>query len=828
MSTFSLENCLNGSYGVDTPEEVAFIRRRDANPSAFHGEETVPSNTTEVHSESVSYSSDFEGYSCDSDFTGDNQYSSFDGTDSLLLSYDIDEYIDLSESELRVLFDEMVQPIHFGMVLSPTFSRNRFLSCLSLAKSVVVAPLYDPERTLRPFPELVKNLYSGVHDIYLSDSEEAAISSVTDTIEGYTFSPRDVVDNYEPPPLCSVCGLIAYQCPHYDINSLRKNCAEMTIAHDYPIEGLCGLIDDATLLKNLGSFLLPIQCEYTKLPEPTLITPPELTRPTDRVTVDLLQAICDSTLPTHVCYDDTYHQTFIENADYSVDIDRVRLKQSDLLAKVIDEGHLKPVLNTGSGQKRIGTTREVLCAIKKRNADVPELCGSVNLKRLSDDVAECFMLSFMNGDKLCSSNFINIVSDFHAYMSKWQSVLSYDDLPDLNAENLQFYEHMVKSDVKPSVTDTLNIDRPLPATITFHRKQLTSQFSPLFTALFQRFQRCLTKRVILPVGKISSLEIKDFSVLNKFCLEIDLSKFDKSQGELHLMIQEGILNRLGCPVHISKWWCDFHRMSYIKDKRAGVSMPISFQRRTGDAFTYFGNTLVTMSMFAWCYDTSQFDKLIFSGDDSLGFSIKAPVGDPSLFTSLFNMEAKVMEPSVPYICSKFLLTDDFGNTFSVPDPLREIQRLGSKKIPLDEDDRSLHAHFMSFVDRLKFLNHMNQTSMTQLSLFYEMKYRKSGDDILLVLGAFNKYTANFNAYKELYYSEKQQCALINSFSISDLIVGRGKSSKASRRKAVESNGKHRDPSTRDHSKVGTDESKETSTEETTQTEPQGAGSQKSK
>ncbi|CAT02557.1 2a protein [Gayfeather mild mottle virus] len=760
---FSLENLLNGSYGVVTPEDDALFRQRSMYDASVSDDSIITDDDDAVAFTCDDVSADGHGESNPSDPCSEDGCQFNDNP----VLYDIEEYQALSDSELFALFDTIVKPIKFGSILTPEFSRPRFYTALSLAKSVSVIS-NRPSTFGEVSPELIKAIYIG--EPITSVSGAHAVGDTPDDCEGYVFVPSEPTSNFEPPPICEECGLAAYHCPHFDFNALKETHNDHTISHDYEIETLTGVIDDATLLMNLGPFLVPIQCEYSKTFESKHATKPSLARPTDRVDVDVVQAVCDSMLPTHVNYDDTYHQVFVEDSDYSVDIDRIRLKQSDLLPKVSDDGHMHPVLNTGSGHKRVGTQKEVHTAIKKRNADVPELGDSVNLTRLSEAVAERFISSYMNVNALVSSNFINVVGNFHAYMQKWHSSLSYDDLPDLNAENLQFYEHMVKSDVKPSVTDTLNVDRPVPATITFHKKQITSQFSPLFTALFERFQRCLRSKVVLPVGKISSLELEDFSVIGKHCLEIDLSKFDKSQGELHLMIQEQILNRLGCPAHVSKWWCDFHRQSYIKDKRAGVGMALSFQRRTGDAFTYFGNTLVTMALFCWCYDTEQFDRMLFSGDDSLAFSSIAPVGDPSKFTTLFNMEAKVMEPSVPYICSKFLLTDEFGQTFSVPDPLREIQRLGSKKIPYSDDDSFLHAHFMSFVDRLKFLERMSQFTIDQLTLFYEMKYKKSGADASLVLGAFKKYTTNFNAYKELYFSDRHQCDLINSFSIGDFVI----------------------------------------------------------
>nr|WIW80069.1 RNA-dependent RNA polymerase [Cucumber mosaic virus] len=780
--TFSFANLLNGSYGVDTPEEVERVRREQREDAEAALRNYKPLPTVDV-SESVPRDEPIVSQTVTT--------APVTSVVDAFVSFGAEDYLEMSPSELLSAFELMVKPLRIGEVLCPNFDRSLFISSVAMARTLLLAPLTST-RTLKRFEDLVAAIYLKT-DFFLEDDGPQTDVSQSD-VPGYTFEPGQHSSGFEPPPICAKCDLILYQCPCFDFNALRESCAEKTFSHDYVIEGLDGVIDNATLLSNLGPFLLPVHCSYSKTEDPDFVVDPSLARPTDRVDAHVVQAVCDTTLPTHVNYDDSFHQVFVDSADYSIDMDHVRLRQSDLVAKIPDGGHMLPVLNTGSGHKRVGTTKEVLTAIKKRNADVPELGDSVNLSRLSKAVAERFRLSYMNVDALAKSNFVNVVGNFHAYMQKWQSSgLSYDDLPDLHAENLQFYDHMIKSDVKPVVTDTLNVDRPVPATITFHKKTITSQFSPLFVSLFERFQRCLRERIVLPVGKISSLEMTSFSVLNKHCLEIDLSKFDKSQGEFHLMIQEHILNDLGCPAPVTKWWCDFHRFSYIKDKRAGVGMPISFQRRTGDAFTYFGNTIVTMAEFAWCYDTDQFDRLLFSGDDSLAFSKLPPVGDPSKFTTLFNMEAKVMEPAVPYICSKFLLSDEFGNTFSVPDPLREIQRLGTKKIPYSDNNDFLFAHFMSFVDRLKFMDRMSQSCIDQLSIFFELKYKKSGNEAAQVLGAFKKYTANFNAYKELYYSDRQQCDLVNTFCISEFQVIRRTTIKKKKNGCVDSSGVDRRP-----------------------------------
>nr|QZI85203.1 MAG: RNA-dependent RNA polymerase [Inner Mongolia bromovirus] len=779
-AVFSLDSLLNGSYGVDTPEEIARIRAADAGfresishpkPSVCTLESVLPASR--LDSDDVS-DEDYEYWGVDtrstqsSDCSAPSDEVGFASSDDAYsrVTFNVEDLNALSDAEIFTVFEHLIAPTYVGSIQVPSFCRNKFTLSVSVARNLLSSS-HRYHRKLKVYADLVAAVYTQT-DIFSDES----IETDSDDVPGYVFHPVERANNFEPPPICPQCGFAGYQCPCADFTTTKATCAEMTLSDAYEIEGLCGVVDDATLLNNLGSFLMPIHCEYSRVDEPLKEFYMHQPHPTDRVSVEVVQAVCCTNLPTHVNYDDTYHQTFVECSDYTTDLDHIKLRQSDLVPKIVDGSYLLPVLNTGSGSKRVGTTKEVLTAIKKRNADVPELSGSVNLSRISVAVTEKFFSSYFNRDKLAASNFLNVVGNFHAYMEKWASSgLTYDDLPDLHSENLQFYEHMIKSDVKPVVADTLNVDRPIPATITFHKKGITSQFSPLFVSLFERFQRCLKERVIVPVGKISSLEMDRFSV-QKYCLEIDLSKFDKSQGELHLMIQEEILKRLGCPVHISKWWCDFHRYSYISDKRAGVSMPISFQRRTGDAFTYFGNTMVTMALFAWCYDIDQFERVIFFGDDSLAFARSPIVGNPDLFTSLFNMEAKVMDPPTPYICSKFLLTDDLGHTFSVPDPLRELQRLGTKKIPDAPDENMLYAHFMSFVDRLRFMPRMTHNTINQLCIFFEMKYKKSGAECHAILGSFVKYSTNFQVYKELYLSQNQRFSLINTYSVDSFVVER--------------------------------------------------------
>ncbi|CAC08527.1 putative 2a protein [Pelargonium zonate spot virus] len=479
--------------------------------------------------------------------------------------------------------------------------------------------------------------------------------------------------------------------------------------------------------------------EVTSLEKPVML---DVGRRCDRVNLESLQGAINMNLPSHAYFDDTWHQYFVEGSKLDVDFDNIRLRQSEVFCDRDLDRYYQPELFAGASSRRIGTQKEALVAIRKRNADVPELADSVDVERLSESVAKKFLSSYVCDLKPV----VGVMEKMRAYHQKWGDKI--DPMFLLKEHNLQRYEHMIKTDVKPTVAHSMHVERAIPATITFHGKSICAGFSPSFTALFDEFQKSLDERVVIPSGPISTIEM-DFDIRNKYYLEVDLSKFDKSQGLLHLEFQRKILCKIGLPAHLANWWCDFHYKSFISDPRAKVSFNCSFQRRTGDAFTFFGNTLVTMAMFSFCYDTRQFEKMLFAGDDSLAISSSPIVGCSDYFVSLFNMEAKIMDPGVPYICSKFLVSDELGRCFSAPDPIREFQRLGKKKISADNDD-ALFEQYVGFKDRMSHMRNFSEYEIQQLKIFFNLKYKQSGEVIEDYMGACMFYSDNFKNFKTLF------------------------------------------------------------------------------
>jgi hypothetical protein len=81
-------------------------------------------------------------------------------------------------------------------------------------------------------------------------------------------------------------------------------------------------------------------------------------------------------------------------------------------------------------------------------------------------------------------------------------------------------------------------------------------------------------------------------------LSLMLEKYDKSQEETMLEAQLKIMHFFDIPKWIVGTW-----RSMVCSSRCsmGVSLSVGFQRRTGDAFTWVGNTIVLITLLAELY-----------------------------------------------------------------------------------------------------------------------------------------------------------------------------------------------------------------------------------
>lgn len=114
-----------------------------------------------------------------------------------------------------------------------------------------------------------------------------------------------------------------------------------------------------------------------------------------------------------------------------------------------------------------------------------------------------------------------------------------------------------------------------------------------------------------------SMSPDDLDTLDK--LEIDISKYDKSQGEILFEFELEIYRLFGVTEEHLQQWRVAHEFTVLYDQVNRLKFDIEFQRKSGNASTYIGNTLVLMGVVATLFDLGRvkYEYGMFSGDDSL-------------------------------------------------------------------------------------------------------------------------------------------------------------------------------------------------------------------
>lgn len=171
-------------------------------------------------------------------------------------------------------------------------------------------------------------------------------------------------------------------------------------------------------------------------------------------------------------------------------------------------------------------------------------------------------------------------------------------------------------------------------------------------------------------------------VTNATSLEVDMSKYDKSQGELMLAFEERFPRQFGFDEEFLLSWIRSHERTILYDINNKVRCSVSYQRKSGDASTFTMNTFYLMAMLATLLPTEDAKLACFSGDDSLIMGSEAfNVNLSSVTATLFNMESKYFRHyKYNYFCSKFVVQDSEVNVKLIPDPVKLVTKLGRHDI----------------------------------------------------------------------------------------------------------------------------------------------------
>uniref|UniRef100_W8BUH7 Replicase large subunit n=1 Tax=Ceratitis capitata TaxID=7213 RepID=W8BUH7_CERCA len=401
-------------------------------------------------------------------------------------------------------------------------------------------------------------------------------------------------------------------------------------------------------------------------------------------------------------------------------------------------------------------------AFFERNGQVPQLQG------LIDSASEAQRL-LMDFKKLCphSRNFQSeqIFPDIQN-TSEWlrtqpPSVVAMVDAEGLFLDlNLSIYDFIIKTIPKIDLEAGAEFRYKSPQTIAFQKKGINAVFCPILKEMMNRVEFSLNENIVL-YNRMSPQQFAQkfseafpptrYNELNTF-LEIDFSKYDKSQGLVILMFEALLMEWLGVPPKYIRMWIVMHRLTFIYDRNNKFSAVVEYQRKSGDAGTWRFNTIVQMAVLNRVYKLhalliSDQAFACFSGDDSLIF-LKNPIPNLEAKTfkleCIYNLEAKILNYAVPYFCSKFLLLVDNEWIF-VPDTLKLIIKLGRNDLT---DFDHVECYRISFDDNLYYYKFPN--FWYYISQAINDRYKLVGEHDCVYM-ALLRLASNKENFSSLYY-----------------------------------------------------------------------------
>lgn len=479
--------------------------------------------------------------------------------------------------------------------------------------------------------------------------------------------------------------------------------------------------------------------------------------------VEYLQEFYDdkvSGASTHV-YD--YDQQIVEYSDISVPVDslRVAVGQGPYIHSKYDK--LRPYLRTSMAANRRPSQRESILGLAKRNLNAPKLMNDMDPDTLGKLLFRNFVRSAIKDDAV--SIFDSYIDDpvrvNDGMIGEWFETqkpgvnkMAVSEVP-LHLRRYNRFDFMVKPQIKPSMEVGSVYKYASVQTIAYSAKDVNVVFCPIFNVMRDRMYAVMKDNLHVFTG----MSAEDFVLrLNERVnigaldgvdvIELDMSKYDKAQALALLRFECLLYEALGMDPELVEVWFNSHRKSVITDRKGGVQVDTEYQRKSGDASTFFGNTMCLAAVVLACYDVDFISLGVFAGDDSVLW-YDGPRVDPStIMADLFNLESKLlMSFSVPYFCSKFILIVD-RVLYMVPDLLKLITKLGRRDM---NNFDHVEEYRVSCCDAVRPL--LNEHLMCALSAGVHERYGGEIVDCRKAVRIIKSLVSNRFKFRQLYVME---------------------------------------------------------------------------
>lgn len=467
--------------------------------------------------------------------------------------------------------------------------------------------------------------------------------------------------------------------------------------------------------------------------------------------------------------DDHRHENYIFEND-PLYVTATGFTISKCLPPPVIRDYFSPTLRTSCPVAMAHSQKQIVKAFNERNGGVPDMAGRIPEYYYADKMIKSFKRAYVADHdllKVYTENPIQINVDS---ITDWLTTQPTEVLNVMEKEvdftifdkKLNEYFYMLKRNSKPVLDPNPHTKLPSPQAIAFQEKLINAVFCPLVKDMKARLISIMKKdkMIYCDMSPDTFQHILNYrfpleSVEQyKYRAEIDFSKYDKSQGLLALQFETQIMKELGVPTELILVWVLMHRSSTLISLEHKFKAKVVYQRKSGDAMTFLGNTMFLMAVIATAIDAIDPKWVrkqrkvfgVYAGDDSYLWMTQDFDREKFLkfCTVVFNMEVKLLNFKFPYFCSKFIVPYD-NQWYVVPDLAKMCVKLGRKDLVSWEH---IEEYRISTLDNLKVYNDAYAVEMFGWAV--ADRYKLKFNPFFVFLSVYN-LCADREKFKNLYY-----------------------------------------------------------------------------
>jgi len=333
--------------------------------------------------------------------------------------------------------------------------------------------------------------------------------------------------------------------------------------------------------------------------------------------------------------------------------------------------------------------------------------------------------------------------------TRYRSALESECPEELVELQMERYDTIVKQRIKPKLSVGAQFELSQPQVIVSLAKRDTALFTSLFRVVFKRLE-ALLRDGVYSAGRASDQDISDWltqrapRVFSCKAVELDSSKYDKSQNMLARMIESYLYTDLGLDPQVMDIFSESF-VGKVSSRNLGLVFILAYQMKSGAPNTMLGNSVYNAVSAGESLGWSSILMMILKGDDNVAWlrdSVKPDLVVAKM-SGLFNLEVKLILDSVLYFSSGFIAPVGSGAVFA-PDPLKIAELLGE----IGGDERMLLERFVSFQDRVSSLV---ADSSLPLVLQGLMRHRLQVPDldVVMLIDALAAIAESFSTYKRV-------------------------------------------------------------------------------